>query len=118
ENVRTQVGKLIEFVKNDVVGNFDMFAEQSKEYDNGISTIQDAVISIGEAMDSLNNSVDGIAGAVSAVNNASMENSTGVADIIDKNEKTNSVTRQIEDLAVSSKENAESLDEVVNKFVK
>lgn len=118
ENVRTQVGKLIEFVKNDVVGNFDMFAEQSKEYNNGISTIQDAVISIGKAMDSLNNSVDGIAGAVSAVNNASMENSTGVADIIDKNEKTNSVTRQIEDLAVSSKENAESLDEVVNKFVK
>ena len=67
-------------------------------------------------MDALNASVDEIAREITSVNSASSENSSGVAEIIQKNEQTSGVTRNIEDLAKNSKENAESLDRVVNKF--
>ncbi|MCR4934226.1 MAG: methyl-accepting chemotaxis protein [Lachnospiraceae bacterium] len=115
-NVRDQVNKLIELVKTDVIDTFGNFAEQSKHFNTGIATIQEAVNAIGNAMDALNSSVDEIAREITAVNSASSENSSGVAEIIQKNEQTSDVTRNIEDLAKNSKENAESLDRVVNKF--
>ncbi|MBO4618371.1 MAG: methyl-accepting chemotaxis protein [Lachnospiraceae bacterium] len=115
-NVREQVNKLIDLIKTDVVESFGSFSEQSKEYDSGITTIQDAVVSIGDAMDSLSRSVNEIAKEISSVNDASAENSSGVNDIISKNEQTSDVTRDIERLAQNSKENAVSLDDVVNKF--
>lgn len=115
-NVREQVNKLIDLIKTDVVESFGSFSEQSKEYDTGITTIQEAVVSIGEAMDSLSHSVNEIAREISSVNDASAENSSGVNDIISKNEQTSDVTKDIERLAQNSKENAVSLDDVVNKF--
>ncbi|MBP5454743.1 MAG: hypothetical protein J6Y09_09095, partial [Lachnospiraceae bacterium] len=115
-NVREQVNKLIELVKTDVIDTFGNFSEQSKHFNTGIVTIQEAVNAIGDAMDALNASVDEIAREITSVNSASSENSSGVAEIIQKNEQTSGVTRNIEDLAKNSKENAESLDRVVNKF--
>lgn len=115
-NVREQVNKLIDLIKTDVVESFGSFSEQSKEYDTGITTIQEAVVSIGEAMDALSHSVNEIAREISSVNDASAENSSGVNDIISKNEQTSDVTKDIERLAQNSKENAVSLDDVVNKF--
>lgn len=115
-NVREQVNKLIDLIKTDVVESFGSFSAQSKEYDTGITTIQEAVVSIGEAMDALSHSVNEIAREISSVNDASAENSSGVNDIISKNEQTSDVTKDIERLAQNSKENAVSLDDVVNKF--
>ncbi|MCR4727114.1 MAG: methyl-accepting chemotaxis protein [Lachnospiraceae bacterium] len=115
-NVRSQVNKLIELVRTNVVESFGNFSEQSKTFNEGVSTIQESVVSIGDAMDSLKASIDEIAKEIASVNAASSENSNGVADIIGKNEKTSDVTKEIERLAESSKENAESLDSVVNKF--
>ncbi|MCR5116392.1 MAG: methyl-accepting chemotaxis protein [Lachnospiraceae bacterium] len=115
-NVRDQVNKLIDLVKTNVVDSFSNFSNQSKEYGEGISTIQEAVIAIGDAMESLSNSVNEIANEISEVNAASQENSTGVAEIVNKNEQTSNVTKDIEKLAETSKFNAENLDNVVKKF--
>ncbi len=115
-NVRDQVNKLIDLVKTNVVDSFSNFSNQSKEYGEGISTIQEAVIAIGDAMESLSNSVNEIANEISEVNAASQENSTGVAEIVNKNEQTSNVTKDIERLAETSKFNAENLDNVVKKF--
>jgi len=115
-NVRDQVNKLIDLVKTNVVDSFSNFSNQSKEYGEGISTIQEAVIAIGDAMESLSNSVNEIANEISEVNSASQENSTGVAEIVSKNEQTSNVTKDIEKLAETSKFNAENLDNVVKKF--
>lgn len=115
-NVRDQVNKLIDLVKTNVVDSFSNFSNQSKEYGEGISTIQEAVIAIGDAMESLSNSVNEIANEISEVNAASQENSTGVAEIVSKNEQTSNVTKDIEKLAETSKFNAENLDNVVKKF--
>ncbi len=115
-NVREQVSKLMDYIKSELLGSFGLFEDQSKQYDAGISEIREAVASIGEAMDDLNRSVNEIAREISEINNASSTNNTGVSEIVDKNEETSNVTKDIEQLAASSRENADNLVNVVNQF--
>ncbi|MCR5032384.1 MAG: hypothetical protein K6A92_05945, partial [Lachnospiraceae bacterium] len=61
-------------------------------------------------------SVNDIASEIAEINSASATNSNGVEEIVDKNDKTTNVSRDIEGLAEDSKTNAESLENVVNQF--
>lgn len=115
-NVRNQVTSLIDFIKNDVLTSFEVFSSQSKIYDEGISKIEKSVEAIGEAMESLNSSVDEISRNISSVSDASEENLSGVENIMDKNVQTSEVTIDIGRLAKDSKENAVTLKEVIEKF--
>ncbi len=115
-NVRDQVTKLIEYIKSDVMSSFQTFADQSKYYDEGIIEIKKAVTEIGEAMESLSDSINEIARGITAVNNASAENTEGVTSILGKNTQASDVSVNIERLAESSKANAESLKGAINQF--
>ncbi len=115
-NVREQVAILIEYIKNDVIASFEMFATQSKYYDEGISKVRDGVSEIGSAVNSLSDSVNEIANQIKAVNDASLENTDGVANILGKNEQTGEVTESIKDLAETSASNAKQLKDAIEKF--
>ena len=115
-NVRKQVTNLIDFIKEDVISSFELFIEQSKHYDEGIQSIEQAVKDIGEAMNSLKRSVDEIAKQITSVNDASLKNKDGVSNILGKNTQTSDVSVDIERLAKSSRENADSLKEVIDQF--
>ncbi len=115
-NVREQVASLLDYVKNELAESFEAFGEQSKEYDAGISDIRESVAAIGDAMEELQKSVNDIANEIREINNASGSNSDGVVEIMDKNEKTSSVSGDIEELAQGSKLNADSLEKVVDRF--
>jgi len=115
-NVRDQVTRLIEYIKNDVMSSFEVFADQSKHYDEGIVEIKKAVTEIGEAMGSLSGSIDEIARRITSVNDASLENTEGVTNILGKNTQASDVSVNIEKLAESSKVNAESLKGAINQF--
>ena len=116
DNVKAQVNKLTDYIKKDVTETYEGFAEQSREYGEGIGNIRDTVDEIGKAMESLGDSVNGIAREVAAVTSASEENSNGVNEIMQKNEETSRITGDIERLAQNSKSDADSLVDIVNKF--
>ena len=116
DNVKDQVNKLTDYIKTDVTGTYEGFAEQSREYGEGIGNIRDTVDEIGKAMESLEDSVNGIAREIAAVTAASEENSNGVNDIMEKNEETSRITGDIERLAQNSRSDADNLVEIVNKF--
>ena len=116
DNVKEQVNKLTDYIKTDVTGTYEGFAEQSREYGEGIGNIRDTVDEIGKAMESLGDSVNGIAREIAAVTAASEENSNGVNDIMEKNEETSRITGDIERLARNSRTDADNLVEIVNKF--
>ena len=116
DNVKEQVNKLTDYIKTDVTGTYEGFAEQSREYGEGIGNIRDTVDEIGKAMESLGDSVNGIAKEIAAVTAASEENSNGVNDIMEKNEETSRITGDIERLARNSRTDADNLVEIVNKF--
>jgi len=116
ENVKMQVDKLIEYMKGDVSGTYESFAASSREYGEGIKAIRDTVDEIGTAMSSLGSSVNQIAKEITAVTNASEENSDGVSDIMRKNEETNQITADIEKLAETSRSDADNLVGIVGQF--
>lgn len=115
-NVRSQVSSLIDFIKNDVISSFEIFSSQSKHYDEGISTIEQSVSDIGGAMDSLNESINEIAKQIKAVNDASVENTDGVSNILGKNTQATDVSKNIEKIANNSKNNANDLKFAINQF--
>ncbi|MBE5846730.1 MAG: methyl-accepting chemotaxis protein [Lachnospiraceae bacterium] len=115
-NVRSQVSKLIDFIKNDVISSFEVFSEQGKHYDEGIATIKQAVADIGDSMVSLSDSISEIAKQITSVNNASLENTDGINSILDMNDQATEVSVNIEKLAETSEENAESLKTAINRF--
>ncbi|MCR5195074.1 MAG: methyl-accepting chemotaxis protein [Pseudobutyrivibrio sp.] len=115
-SVRDQVTKLIEYIKSDVMSSFQVFADQSKHYDEGILEIKKAVTDIGEAMESLSDSINEIARGITSVNDASVENTEGVTNILGKNTQASDVSVNIERLAESSRANAESLKGAINQF--
>jgi len=114
--VREHVGKLLDYVKEDVVRDFEEFAVQTKQYGDCVGTIRDSVAAIGDAMTTLNNSINEIAREIGSVADTSGENSDGVQDIVNKNELTGNVTEQIGRLAAESKQNAGDLEDVIGKF--
>lgn len=116
EKVRGEVGTLLDYVKGDVVKNFEEFASESREYGEGVSVIKTSVASIGTAMATLNESISEIAREIGRVAATSGENSDGVKDIVQKNEQTGKVTNEIGRYASDSKQNASDLEEVINKF--
>lgn len=117
KNVREQVSKLIDYIKDEVITSFEHFSSQSKYYDDGISKLKDEVVEIGNAMDSLSESVNEIATQITSVNDASLENTDGVANILGKNEQAGTVSLDIKDLAETSKSNAKHLKEMIDKFI-
>jgi len=116
ENVRDEVTKLIDFIKNDVMASFEVFSAQSQHYDEGIQTIKEAVGEIGDVMKSLSTSIDEIARQITAVTDASLENTDGVSNILGKNTETNDVSGNIEKLAKETKNNANDLKLAINQF--
>ncbi|MBR5648817.1 methyl-accepting chemotaxis protein [Pseudobutyrivibrio sp.] len=115
-NVREQVEKLIDFIRNDIIASYEAFSQQGQHYDEGVSTIKQAVADIGDAMNSLSNSVDEIARQIASVTDASINNTDGVSNILGKNEETNEVSENIEKLAEDTKGNAKDLRVAINQF--
>ncbi len=116
KNVKSQVNRLIDYMKGDVAATYESFADHSRQYGEGISVIRETVNEIGTAMEDLGRSINEIAKEISAVSEASEENSNGVNDIIQKNEETTQITIDIEKLAESSRSDADNLGDIVNKF--
>ena len=114
--VREHIGKLLDYVKGDVVRDFEEFAVQTKQYGDCVGTIRDSVAAIGNAMTNLNKSINEIAREIGVVADTAGENSDGVQDIVSKNELTGNVTEQIGRLAAESKQNAGDLETVIDKF--
>ncbi|MBR5637256.1 MAG: hypothetical protein IKW81_10045 [Pseudobutyrivibrio sp.] len=115
-NVRNQVSNLIDFIKNDVIASFEVFSAQSQHYDEGISTIKQAVADIGDVMNNLSASIDEIAKQIESVNDASVENTEGVASILGKNTQTDELSQGIENLANETKNNANDLKVAIDQF--
>ncbi|MCR5829650.1 MAG: methyl-accepting chemotaxis protein [Lachnospiraceae bacterium] len=114
--VRDQIGKLLDYVKGDVVRDFEDFAAQTKQYGEAVGTIRSSVAAIGDAMQTLNKSINEIAKEIGSVATTAGANSDGVQDIVSKNELTGNVTEQIGRLATESKQNAGNLEDVIGKF--
>ena len=115
-SVRNQVSSLIDFIKNDVLSSFEIFAEQSKTYNEGVANIEKSVEAIGDAMTSLNESIKEISNNIASVTEACENNTDGVANIMGKNIQTSDVANDIGSLAEVNKTTSEKLNDIISRF--
>lgn len=116
DNVRAQVGKLIEFIQTSVSGGFAEFGEQTSQYASSVKDIRESILEIGTAMDVLSVSINHIVYGIDTVRQAAESNMLGVGEIISRNEETNMVSDSINDLADISSGNVSDIEEVIAKF--
>ncbi len=116
EKVRTSVEAVMKFVLEDVEGEFKSFGESSRSYGSDIEDIMHSIDEIGNAMDTLKDSVDGIGKYIREVSNCADNNHDGVQQIVDKNVGTTKVVEDINVIIDSERESAGNLNDMVGRF--
>lgn len=109
---------ILNFIEQEVVGQFKEFADKSTSYSAAVDTIKDQLDGINEAVGQLKQSVDQISENVADVNNITDENRCAIGVIVNKNENTAQIAGVIQEQAEQNKELAKQLDSLIGKFKK
>ncbi len=107
---------VVGYMEKDVTTNYMEFIDQSTHYSSNMLFIKNMIIEIKENMQVLITSLQQITHNVDELSHASEDNYQGVFDIIDKTEKTVTISERINILSSTSKNTVDSIDEVVSKF--
>ncbi|WP_312373155.1 methyl-accepting chemotaxis protein [Lachnoclostridium sp.] len=114
--IRKCFENVVGYMEKDVTTNYTEFIDQSTHYSSNMQFVKNMIVEIKENMQILITSLQQITQNVDALSHASEDNYQGVIDIIDKTEKTVTVSENINKLSSTSKSTVGSIDEVVRKF--
>lgn len=110
------VQTIMQFMENDVLENFEVFADKSNEYSTSVEAIKKDIEELNRFMNNLEQSIQQIAGNVVNVQEISQGNKTAIGVIVEKSESTANIALEIQKQSEENKNMADSLDEIVNKF--
>jgi len=110
------VQTIMQFMENDVMTNFEIFAGKSNEYSTSVAAIQKDIEELNSFMKNLEQSMEQISGHVENVQDISHGNKAAIGIIVEKSESTANIAIEIQKQAEENKGMADSLDEIVNKF--
>lgn len=110
------VQTIMQFMENDVLANFEVFAGKSNEYSASVEAIKKDIEELNSFMNNLEQSIEQISGNIIDVQDISHGNKTAIGVIVEKSESTANIAIEIQKQAEENKSMADSLDEIVNKF--
>lgn len=116
EMVRECFDDIMQFMEEDVAGKFENFVEMANGYGASVETIQSAIHEIDDKTVEFVHSVANIKNQIGNVNMASNDNSAGVEEIINKNERTTSTADDINKIAQENRNNAAAIKEIADRF--
>ncbi len=108
--------KLLSFVDNQVLKDYEMLVNTSNQYVNDSDSVRDIVTEINEVAEKLHVAMQQIRTAIDEITTAAGEGAEGTTDIA---EKINSVAFKVNDVlkqVQENKESAEQLDSLVDFF--
>ena len=109
---------ILNFMEQEVVGQFKEFADKSTSYSAAVDTIKTQLDGINEAVGQLKQSVNQISENISDVNHITDENRCAIGVIVNKNENTAQIAGMIQEQAEQNKELAKQLDSMIARFKK
>lgn len=116
ESVVTDSKSLLEFVDNQVLNDYQLFVETSKQYDQDADAVQQVVVEIKGIAEQLFYTIQQMRQAIEEITNAAGDGASGTTDIAgrlgDIAGKTDTVLQQ----AVNNQKTSEKLDEIVSFF--
>lgn len=110
------VQTIMQFMENDVLENFGVFADKSNEYSASVEAIKQDIEELNRFMSNLEQSIEQISGNVEDVQQISRGNKAAIGVIVEKSESTANIALEIQKQSEENKNMADSLDEIVNKF--
>lgn len=114
--VRKCFEEVVSYMEKDVASNYTEFIDQSSHYSSNMEFVKELIQEIKGNMETLSGSLHQITQNVEDLSHAAEDNYQGVLDIIDKTEKTVTVSENINNLSSRSKDTVENIDEIVSKF--
>lgn len=110
------VQTIMQFMENDVLENFEVFADKSNEYSVSVEAIKKDIEELNSFMTNLEQSIKQISGNVENVQDISYGNKAAIGVIVEKSESTANIALEIQKQSEENKNMADSLDKIVNKF--
>ncbi len=110
------VQTIMQFMENDVLANFEVFAGKSNEYSASVEAIKKDIEELNGFMNHLEKSIGQISANVVNVQEISSGNKAAIGVIVEKSESTANIALEIQKQSEENKNMADSLDEIVNKF--
>ncbi|MBQ3027790.1 MAG: hypothetical protein IJD26_01835, partial [Lachnospiraceae bacterium] len=110
------VQTIMQFMEQDVLANFEVFADKSNEYSVSVEAIKKDIEELNGFMNNLERSIEQISGNVENVQEISLGNKTAIGVIVEKSESTANIALEIQKQSEENKSMADSLDEIVNRF--
>ena len=117
ENVRTCFAEIIEYMENDILKNFEGFANASDEYGEQSQQISNAIEAITKSMHQLKTFMQEIVNSAQAVSEAADENEKAVTEIVEKNEVMQDISDKMGQITETNNNNSKEIGNVVGEFV-
>lgn len=110
------INSILDYIENTIVKRFEDFADKSNDYSESVGIIKEDIENVGNLIMELNNSVNQIANGIESIVTATEENSSAIAVIVEKSEKSAEIINDTQIVADENKSIANELGEIVNKF--
>lgn len=115
-NMTSCLEQTLEFLEHSVLTDYNNFQEVSNQYNMDASNINESLNSIHKGIDSLNTNLISITNSIGEINAMVNDASKGVNDVAEKNTEIVSLTTSTHNMVKQSKDYAENLKEIVDKF--
>ena len=117
DNVRSCFSDIIDYMENDVLKNFEGFADASEEYGVQSGEIGTAIEAITDSMHQLREYMQDIVNSAKAVAEAADENERAVTEIVAKNENMQDISDKMDEITNTNNANSEQIGGVVGRFI-
>lgn len=116
EEVQRCFDNIIGFLEKHVSKQFMTFVQTSKDYYQSVEDIKQMMDEIKDAVADFNDNIEAINSQMNMVKNAADDNECGVAEIVDKNERTSCTVEVLSNVVQKNIENSGKIDEIISNF--
>lgn len=107
---------VIKFLEQNVSQQFMSFVESSKEYYKAVEEIRLIIDEIKEVVTGFGDSLDTIRDQMERVKDAANRNEAGVAEIVDKNQRTSDTAEVLSNVLLANAESGDRIEAIVQNF--
>ncbi len=108
--------KILEFMEQNVIADYNDFINSSDEYSQATSEIQGFMLHTNEEIMDIKNEIEAIATSIASISDNISECSSGVNDIAAKTTNVVELTSETYERTTNCKESAEKLKDITSRF--
>ena len=116
EDVKKCFDTIIQFLEQNVMGQFEIFAENARQYSISADQIRHDIMDLNESSDVLSNSLQQITSSVTSVKEVTRENSTAIGMIGQKNGNTSQIADKIRLQSDDNRKLIQQLEKLIKRF--